>query len=231
MVSVFYEIDGERYPRVTAICAIVANEHLAYWRGRVGNDEANRVSREATQLGTRAHKAIELFVKQQACRCSAPCSNQLCHGWLASLGDDIRPLVMAYVEWHQEHVRTVVACERLTVSRLHKFAGTVDIVAVLDGDDRPTVIDVKTSNSVSNTWGLQTAAYQLALDEEGVECGRRVIVQLPSKEPGVCHQHDLDDADKDQRAFVNALKLWRWKEGLKPPEPKGPRIRFNGSRP
>jgi hypothetical protein len=151
MVSVYYTIDGERYPRVTAICAVLANAGLAYWRGRVGNEEADRV---------------------------------------------------------------------------HKFAGTVDLVAVLDDDPSPTVIDIKTSNSVSETWGLQLGAYQLALDEEGVECGRRVIVQLPSREPGVCHQHDLADHAQDQRAFINALKLYRWRESLKPTEPTGPRIRF-----
>lgn len=230
MVSVYYEIDGERYPRVTAICAIMANMGLAYWRGRVGNAEADRVSREATGLGTRAHKAVELYAKRQTCGCAAGCSEQPCAEFFARMQADIRPLVQAYIEWHEEHVRAVIACEKLTVSRLHKYAGTVDLVAVLDDDPWPTVIDVKTSNSISETWGLQLAAYQLALDEEGIECGRRLIVQLPSKEPGVCHTHELEDADKDQRAFINALKLYRWKETLKPPEPKGPRIRFGGRR-
>lgn len=227
MVSVYYEIDGERYPRVTAICAIVANVGLAYWRGRVGNTEADRVSREATDLGTRAHKAVEQYVRRITERCSSGvCGVHPCPAWWDGMRADIRPIVNAYVAWHAEHVRAVIASEKLTVSRLHKFAGTVDLVAVLDDDQAPTVIDIKTSNSVSETWGLQLAAYQLALDEEGIECGRRVIVQLPSKEPGVCHQHDLNDHDQDQRAFVNALKLYRWKESLKPSEPKGPRIRF-----
>lgn len=229
MVSVYYEIDGERYPRVTAICAIVANMGLAYWRGRVGNVEADRVSREATNLGTRAHKAVEQYIKRHTESClDTPCNQHPCGVWWSAMRSDIQPLVMAYVEWHEEHIRAVIACEKLTVSRLHKFAGTVDLVAVLDNDPWPTVIDVKTSNSVGESWGLQTAAYQLALDEEGIECGRRVIIQLPSKEPGVCNQHDLDDDDKDQRAFINALKLYRWKASLKPPETKGPKIRFGG---
>lgn len=230
MVSVYYEIDGERYPRVTAICAIVANEHLAYWRGRIGNAEADRVSREATTFGTRAHKAIELYVRKRTCGCVDRCPTHPCDRFLAELAAPVVPLVEAYIEWHTAHVRAVVACERLTVSRLHKFAGTVDIVAVLDDDQQPSVIDIKTSNNVSESWGLQTAGYQIALDEEGIECGRRVIVQLPSKEPGVCHEHDLTNHDQDQRAFINALKLFRWKVSQKPPEVKGPRIRF-GSRP
>lgn len=230
MVSRFYEIDGEKYPRVTSVCAIVANDYLAYWRGRVGNAEADRVSREATQLGTRAHEAIERYVKRKTCVCADGCNDQPCSGFMESLGGDITRIVQAYIDWHAEHVRAVVASERLAVSRLHKFAGTVDLVAVLDSDPLPTVIDIKTSNSVSETWGLQTAAYQLALDEDGIECGRRVIVQLPSREPGVCHQHALDDHEKDQRAFLNALKLYVWKQSLKPAEPKGPRIRFGNKR-
>lgn len=231
MVSSFYEIDGERYPRVTTVCAIMANNGLAFWRGRVGNVEADRISREAMDLGTRAHKAVEQFVKRQTCCCAERCENQPCIGFLASMRTDIVPIVEAYIHWHAEHVRAIVASEKLSVSRLHKFAGTVDLVAVLDDDETPTVIDIKTSNSVSETWGLQTAAYQLALDEEGIECARRVIVQLPSKEPGVCYAHDLTDHDRDQRAFINALKLYKWRESLKPPEPKGPRIRFTGRRP
>lgn len=224
MVSVYYDIDGERYPRVTAVCAIVANMGLAYWRGRVGNTEADRVSREATNLGTRAHGAIEQFIKRQTERCD--CGKSPCSAWWESLNDDIIPLVRAYIEWHDEHVRAVVACEKLSVSRVHRFAGTVDLVAVLDDDTSPSVIDLKTSNSVSETWGLQLGAYQIALDEEGVECRRRLIVQIPSREPGVLHLHELTNHDQDQRAFINALKLYRWKESQKPPETKGPRIRF-----
>jgi hypothetical protein len=229
-VSVYYEIDGERYPRVTAVCAIVANVQLAYWRGRIGNAEADRVSREATKLGTQAHAAIERYAKRRTCCCAEHCSNHPCSGFLASIAPDILPIVQAYIAWHDEHVRAVVAVEKLTVSRLHRFAGTVDQVAFIGDDPRPTVIDIKTSNSVSESWGLQLAAYQLALDEEGIECARRMIVQLPSREPGVLHTHDLEDHERDQRAFLNALKLWRWKDGLKPPESKGPRIRFGGRR-
>lgn len=228
MVSKHYTIDGENYPRVTSVCAIVANDFLAYWRGRVGNAEADRVLREATTLGTKAHAAIEKYVKRKTCVCAERCDKQPCDGFLASMTGDILPIVQAYIDWHSEHVRAVVASEKLAVSRLHKFAGTVDLVAVLDDDPLPTVIDIKTSNSVSDTWGLQTAAYQLALDEEGIECARRVIVQLPSREPGVCHPHDLEDHEKDQRAFLSALKLYVWKQSLKPAETKGPRIRFGG---
>jgi hypothetical protein len=213
VVSVYYEIDGERYPRVTAVCAIVANEYLAYWRGRVGNDEANRISREATTLGTKLHKALE----------------RINEGGTAPYDASIDALVQAYRAWFLEHVRSVAACEQLAVSRLHKYAGTVDLVAYLDDDPLPTVIDMKTSNSVSNSWGLQTAAYQLALDEGGLTCGQRMIVQIPSREPGALYTHLLDDHDRDQRAFLNALKLYRWRESLKPPEQQGPRIRFNGA--
>lgn len=230
MTSTHYDIDGERYPRVTSVCAILANSGLAYWRGRVGNAEADRVSREATTIGKRAHKAIELYVKRKTCGCVPLCAEHPCSTFLGSLRSDVVPIVRAYLDWHAEHVRGVIASEKLAVSRLYKFAGTVDLVAMLDDDDIPTVIDIKTSNSVSETWGLQTAAYQLALDEDGIECGRRVIVQLPSREPGVCYPHDLNDHVHDQRAFINALKLYRWREGLKPIEPKGPRIRFGGKR-
>lgn len=230
MVSSFYDIDGERYPRVTAVCAIVANNGLAYWRGRVGNAEADRVSRTATDLGTRAHKAIEQYVKRRTCSCIEHCDNHPCVGFLASMRTDILPIVKAYIAWHDEHVRVIVGSEKLSVSRFHKFAGTVDLIAILDDDRQPTVVDIKTSNNVSETWGLQLAAYQIALDEEGIECSRRVIVQLPSREPGVCYMHELPNHDQDQRAFINALKLYRWKESQKPPEPKGPRIRFGGPR-
>lgn len=210
VVSNSYIIDGERYPRVTAVCAIVSNAQLAYWRGRVGNTEADRVSREATTLGTKVHKALEHI-------------NQ---GGSTPYDASIDVLVEAYRAWFREHVRSVAACERLTVSRLHKYAGTVDLVAYLDDDSEPTVIDMKTSNSISDSWGLQTAAYQLALEEEGLSCAQRLIVQIPSREPGALYTHALDDDERDQRAFINALRLYRWRESLKPPEQSGPRIRF-----
>ncbi len=230
MVSTFYEIEGERYPRVTTICAIVANEELAYWRGRVGNTEADRVSREATGIGKRAHALIEAYAKRRACDHVPMCPELPCAEWWERMALDVHPLVRAYVEWHDEHVRAVVAVEKLTISRLHKFAGTVDQVAFIDDDRQSSVIDIKTSNNASASWGLQTAAYQLALDEEDIECGRRLILQLPSKEPGAIYVHDLVNHEQDQRAFLNALKLYRWKLTQQPPQPTGPRIRFGGRR-
>ncbi len=230
MVAKHYVIDGESYPRVTAVCAVLGNDYLAYWRGRIGNDEADRVSREATGLGTRVHRAVEQYAKRRTCAPDCACGNHPCADWWVGMEGDVSRIVAAYVEWHTEHVRAVVASEKLVVSRLHRFAGTADLVAILDDDDHPTVVDVKTSNSISDAWGLQLAAYQLALEEEGIECGRRVIVQLPSKEPGVHYAHDLADHERDQRAFLNALRLWKWRDGLKKSEPQGPRIRFGRKR-
>jgi len=199
MTGRFYKVDGERLVSVTTVLGVINRPGLNAWRARLGNDEADRIGREAAGIGTAVHKLCELLNLGQE---------------PDELTPEVAPFFLAYRRWLREHVAAVLHAEKLVISRTHGFAGTVDLVAVLHGDDAPVVLDIKTANTDFglHEWGLQTAAYALALAEEGVECARRVIVRLPKTEPGKLHVHELppERLMYDQHAFRAALALYRW---------------------
>lgn len=191
----FYTVNGERLPRVTTVLNVLAKPGLEDWKRRVGIDEANRISREAAGLGTRVHAALE----------------RVNRGESFTPDEEMAPFVTAYQEWFERNVRDVLAVERFLVHQRDGYAGTADLlVRLVDG--RTPLIDLKTSNSIDGTYRLQTAAYVDALHENGEECDGRVIVNLPSRQPGTLKVFTYDDYDRDLRAWRAVLRLWRWNE-------------------
>lgn len=218
MTGRHYTIDGERFPSVTTVLGILEKSGLARWRGHVGNDEADRVSREATDYGTAVHQLVE----------------RINRGNRGPFGEPDDGVVAPYLAWFDEHVSAVLGAERLCVSRRFGYAGTADGVVILYGDRDATIIDLKTSKTdlAQHEWALQLAAYSLALEEEGVSCRRRIILRLPKHAPGTLHVLEIpeQDLERDQRAFLNVLKIWRWHAEKEPVKATaGMRIRMRGS--
>mgnify|MGYP001585161168 CR=1 FL=1 len=124
MVGRNYRIDGTEYPSVTTVLQVLSKPALARWRGKIGNEEADKISREATELGTRVHRACEQI------NLGAPDYNDT----------GLEAFTMAYERWFREHVRYVIGAEKLVVSRRYEFAGTCDGIFLLDDDDAPTLV-------------------------------------------------------------------------------------------
>ncbi len=214
-----YTIDNERFPSVTTILGMLDKSGLAQWRGRVGNAEADRISKEATDYGTAIHSLVEMVNRGKRDQLSP---------------DDLR-YAHPYIDWFDANVSTVIGAEKLIVSRRHKFAGTADGIVVMRGDRDATVIDLKTSKTdlAQREWQLQLAAYALGLEEEGIDVRRRIILRIPKSTPDVLHVLEMstDDLVIDQRAFLAVLKIYQWHEAQGPvKKPLGPRIRFGGHR-
>lgn len=198
MNGTHYTISGIDYPRVTSIINILAKPALARWYGRVGLEEADRISKASRDLGTRVHSACEAITTT---------------GELPT-DPSLAPWAESYSAWLARHVQAVVSTERLLHSARFGYAGTADLVATMS-DGTLAVLDLKTSKSLDCSYRLQLAAYQAALCEEGAPCLRRIVVHLPSSSPGVCRAVEYDDAPADFAAFLAALNLWRWHEAHK----------------
>lgn len=207
----YYVGDGERFVRVTSVCAVLNKPHLAIWRGKVGNAEADRIAAEAAAFGTRVHEAAYAYLAQRDTLDAAE--------WLEAQPDDVRPFLAALTGWLAANVAAVVGAERLLISRRYGFAGTTDLVCSLtDGD--LAIVDWKTSKAFPReaskpdpSWRIQTAAYQAALEEQdGLHAPRRLVVQVPSDNPGALHVHEFprESIAADWLSFKAALHLYRW---------------------
>lgn len=220
-----YKIDGEQYPSVTTIISqTLPNPGIAAWKLRVGEEEARRISKEATDWGTGIHALVEAVNR----------------GNRANLTPELATLITPYTAWHDANVDLVIGAEKLLVSRQYGYAGTTDAIAVMAGDRYPAILDFKTSKTAlgAEEWRLQLAAYVIAAEEHlGLVCRRRIIVRLSRIEPDTLHVHELpeDELEKDRECFLALLRVWKWKqltgEIHTPVSNSIGRIRFNGRRP
>lgn len=127
---------------------------------------------------------------------------------------------LAAYKWMQAHNVRWISTERKVYSREHKYAGTLDGLAIVDSCDDPgcchrffmdelSVIDWKSSNHLRIEYLYQTAAYQAAYQEEfGTEIKSRWILRL-GKEDGEFEAWYETDFAQDFDSFLACLKLYR----------------------
>ena len=202
MTGRHYKIDGERYPSVTTIISqTLPNPGIAAWKARVGETEALRISKEATDWGTGIHALIETVNRGQR----------------ANLTSEQTTLVSPYMTWLDGNVEMVIGTEKLLVSRRHGYAGTTDVIVIMRDDRYPSIVDFKSSKTAlgQEEWRLQLAAYVIAAEEHlGLVCRRRIIVRLSRTEPDTLYVHELpvDDLEQDIECFLALFRVWKWKQ-------------------
>jgi hypothetical protein len=143
-----YVINGEWYPRVTSIVTIKAKPALYKFYGDAASfSDALSTSRNSASEGTRIHEAVEAILA----------------GKPIEVEKEIQPAIDAFSAFCQKYEVKVnpAALEKRIWEENHRYAGTVDAIARLDG--KPGVLDIKTSSGIWRDYNLQTAAYMAAL--------------------------------------------------------------------
>lgn len=148
---------GEALPSVTEILSKTGDKTaLIEWRKRVGDAEANRISKESTGLGTLVHKHVENYILGE----ERPGGTNEVRVLAKKLSDNIieKGLVDVSEIWAME--------QPLYYPGL--YAGTADLIGVFKGN--PAIMDHKTSKEVKKEqwvqdYYMQLAAYGLAHNE------------------------------------------------------------------
>lgn len=97
--------------------------------------------------------------------------------------------------------------EKQFVSMKYGFKGTPDRWPVIQG--KRTLIDLKSSTSMYPSTAIQTAAYHILLDENGIKVQQRWGVQLNNK-----GTYKIAPYTKigDRATFLSALNLYVWRK-------------------
>ncbi len=106
--------------------------------------------KEAADVGTQVHDWVEKYIKGE--KPEMPDSKE------AQIG------VNAFLDWVSANKVKFLSSERVVYSKRYDFIGKMDIEAKVNG--KLCLIDIKTSNGLYNTYGMQTAAYLKADEEE-----------------------------------------------------------------
>ena len=140
-------------PSVTTVLNKTSNkkDSIQQWRNRVGDEEANRIIKQSTDIGTMVHEALELYLNEQEWRNFS--DNQ--DGVLAER------MTEKFIESGLNSITEVWGLEvGLILDGL--YAGTADCVGKINGE--PSLIDFKTARKMKKRewiedYFLQCCAY------------------------------------------------------------------------
>jgi hypothetical protein len=158
-----YDIDGVWYPRVTKIVSIKAKPALYHFYGEAENFQAGQaVSQQSAREGTLIHETVEAILLGQKPVIEAA----------------VLPAIRAFLEFLD--TRNIQVTPELVEKRVanhdHRYAGTVDALALIDG--KFGVLDIKTSQAIYRDYNLQTAAYIEALKNNFQNLQTRWILRI-----------------------------------------------------
>lgn len=166
-----YEIDGVWYPRVTAIVSIKAKPALyKYYAGLPDFKTGEAIKTQSATEGTLIHETIEKVLRRES----------------LAIPDPIKPAIAAFMEFYNANDITPHKIEERVVSKDHHYAGTMDVLAEVNG--KLGVLDIKTSIAIYRDYSIQTSAYVEALREDPnlPELTRWILRIDQSKKCSVC---------------------------------------------
>jgi len=206
-----YKIAGEKIPGTTTIIGrFKESGALVGWAYKTGRKHANDASKglpdpgslyavtdDAANIGTIVHGLVDDDI----------------HGRPYSL-DNQDPRVLsafeAYTKWKNQSGALIVATEMPLISTTHRFGGTPDAIASIEG--QLCLLDWKTSNSIYTDHLVQLAAYRALWNENNSQqplTGGSHLLRF-SKEGGDFTHHyfaDLSDAWEQFLLFRRAYDI------------------------
>lgn len=151
--------------------------------------EWRKAKEEAADIGSAIHDWIEQKIK----------------GLEPAIPEDdkVKNGVLAFLKWQNENKIKWLETEKIVYSKKYNFVGKLDAIAKING--KTCLIDYKSSKGIYPEFYLQTAAYQLAYEEEhGKKLDGRILIHL-GKEDGVFETIEANDK-KDSKAFLGLLE-------------------------
>lgn len=204
----YYNDRGEQVPSVTTVLAILQKDFMIPWVVKLAkqNKDYRVVSSEASRIGTLAHAKVQGFIEGEAVDD---------YGYPESHVEAANTALMSFKEWSHQHDIEPIFCEKMFVHQELDYGGTVDAFMKVDGV--PTIIDFKTSKSISSGYYTQLAAYNAVMAQYGYRAEQVAVLRL-SKELGVVATEyrtmDMEDLELHWEFFQALLKTYSLKAAL-----------------
>ena len=192
--------DGTKLPSVTTVLGAQKKEAIMKWRKRVGEEEANRVSKKATSRGTGVHTLCEYHLNNETNLSQKEGVRPDAFEMFVSL----KPLLNRINNIHYQ--------ECALWSKQLGMAGRVDCIGEFDGE--LSVIDFKTSKRIKQSEDIedyywQTAAYSLMYEEMiGTPIDNLVIIMAVEDEQPLLFKQKTQDHIE---GLVKAINFYKGK--------------------
>lgn len=192
----------EEWSKLVAFPQMPRESFVSTLATRLGKVKAHQKAlTKGAEVGTQAHKLIE-WTMRTALKAEAGPKPEVSEAAL-----------LAFLHWEDWATRVAlkpVLIERTVYSKIHQYAGTLDILARVNGE--LTLVDLKTSKGIYPEMFLQLAAYQKALEEMGyVVPTKRLLIRLPKLDSDPSFEVvEAPPADELFPVFLAARQLWSW---------------------
>ena len=134
-----YFVEGNAYPSVTTVIGEKKKDSILQWRRKVGEEEANAISKRASTRGNKCHKLAEDYLSNKP---------------LDRYRDDVLSLGMFHqIRPYIDKINNIHALEESLYSHTLRLAGRVDCIA--EYDNELAIIDFKTSTKYKREEWIQ----------------------------------------------------------------------------
>lgn len=175
---VYVNAEGVGYPSATTVLSILAKDDIQKWIDRVGQEEADKISKKASTRGTKIHTLTESYLKNEEPDFEGVKASLLDKEMFTKFKTILDPI-------------DNIHCQELALySDYLRMAGRVDCIAEYNGCR--AVIDFKTSNRAKkkekiSSYFMQATAYAIMYEERtGIPVPYLVIlIAVDGDEPQV----------------------------------------------
>lgn len=190
----YYDTPAGKFKSVTTILGERLDKSgLERWKARVGEDEAKKISTQASNRGTAIHEIAEKYVLND------PNYKRGIMPFNLVTFNSIKPIL-------DKHVEKVYGIESTLYSAKLQAAGTCDMLAVFSGEN--TIVDYKTSKRIKKkkdieSYFLQTAAYSwCAREMTGIDFPQIAIIMA------VDHEDPILFIEKSENYYDRMLEVF-----------------------
>jgi genome maintenance exonuclease 1 len=186
--------DGNKVPSITTVLGAMKKASIMQWRRRVGEEEANKISKKASGRGTNVHTLCERYLNNENIGEMMPDAKEMFFS--------IKPYLNLINNIHYQ--------EQSLWSEQLGVAGRVDCIAEYDGE--LSVIDFKTSKRLKSKGDIedyfwQCAAYSLMYEERvGKPIDNLVIIMAVENESPLVFKEKTQDHIV---GLVKAIKFYK----------------------
>jgi genome maintenance exonuclease 1 len=177
---------GQRLPSVTTVLGAMKKKEIMAWRRKVGEVEANRISKLATGRGNRVHTLAEKYLLNETIE------------WKKEMPDAVE--MFQSISPHFSKINNIHYMEQSMWSERIGLAGRVDLIAEWEG--KLSVIDFKTSKRLKTEdkiqdYFAQCVAYAMMYEERvGAPIDQIVVLMaVESEQPLIFVKETKDYVD------------------------------------
>lgn len=202
--------EDKYYPSVTSILSAAPVDPFFLDWIKLSGKNADWARDKAAREGTAVHEALEDLVAGKSV------------DWKDTYGNAkysllVWQMILKGAEFLNTYKPKILGAEMFLYSDKYEYAGTTDLLCKLG--DRTALIDYKTSNTISETYRMQLAAYAKALEEiHGIKVDTTAVLWLKSATRGTrkgaiqgegWQLIEYPDVDKNFEAFLKIYDVYK----------------------